>query len=447
MAFVFTSGEDCFLTAEESPSRLDLLSPGGIIHRQPMPAISSIDTRIAAGPDWRKTLTILFIGQLVTAMGFASFFPFLPFYVEQLGSSTGMSLAFLAGMTYSGQAMTMAIASPIWGSVADRYGRKLMLERAMFGGAVVLLLMAFAQSAEQLVILRAIQGLITGTIAAANAMAAAIVPRERMGFAMGMLQTGLGVGVAVGPMLGGAIADGFGYAAAFYVTAALLFFAGLLIWWGVEEQFQPPARDDRSHPGLWSQWKRVLSTPGIPDVYNLHFTSQMARTLILPIAPLFIALLMGDSAHLNTFTGLVTGAASATTTLSAIYLGRLGDRIGHRPVLIVGAAATAGIYALHFFTTAAWQLLALQALAGIAMGGILPAVGALLAQYSSASDSGAVYGLDNSVDAAARSIAPLLGAAVGVRLGLRAAFVVSAALFLALCALSAARLQRRPRQA
>ena len=405
-----------------------------------MSAISHLQADHAGSPAWRKTLTILFIGQLVTSMGFASFFPFLPLYIQQLGSSSGLSLEFLAGMAYSAQAMTMAIASPIWGAVADRYGRKLMLERAMFGGVVILALMAFVQNAEQLVILRAIQGLITGTVAAANAMAASVVPRARMGFAMGMLQTGLGVGVAVGPMLGGAIADAFGYSAAFYVTAALLLLAGVLIWWGIDEHFQPPEQEHRIHNSLWSQWRRVLSTPGILDVYNLRFTTQMARNLILPIAPLFIALLMGDSAHLNTFTGLVIGAASATTTLSAVYLGRLSDRIGYRPVLIVSAAAAAAIYALHFPTTAAWQLLALQAMAGIAMGGILPAIGALLAQYSSANDSGAVYGLDNSIEAAARSIAPLLGAAVGAWLGLRAAFLVSALLFLALCMLSAARL-------
>ncbi|MCK4976131.1 MAG: MFS transporter, partial [Anaerolineales bacterium] len=134
---------------------------------------------------WQRTLYIIFFAQLVTAVGFSSIFPFLPLYVESLGTVTNLSVEFLAGMVYSAQAFTMMIASPIWGALADRYGRKLMVERSMFGGSIIILLMAFVSSAEQLVFLRAIQGLITGTMAAASALVAATVPRQRLGFSMG----------------------------------------------------------------------------------------------------------------------------------------------------------------------------------------------------------------------------------------------------------------------
>lgn len=178
---------------------------------------------------WQRTLLIVFFAQLMTAVGFSSIFPFLPLYVESLGSTTNLSIEFLAGMVFSAQAITMMIASPFWGALADRYGRKLMVERSMFGGAVLLLLMAFVTSAEQLVVLRAIQGLITGTLAAANALIAAEVPRENTGYAMGLLQVGLGSGVALGPIIGGSIADAYGYSAAFFVTAALLLIAGITV--------------------------------------------------------------------------------------------------------------------------------------------------------------------------------------------------------------------------
>ena len=111
---------------------------------------------------WRRTLAIMFVAQLFSAVGFSIIFPFLPLYIADLGTTTGLSIEFWSGMVFSSQAITMMIASPIWGTMADRYGRKLMVERAMFGGAVIVLLMAFVQSAEQLVLLRAIQGFITG---------------------------------------------------------------------------------------------------------------------------------------------------------------------------------------------------------------------------------------------------------------------------------------------
>ena len=126
---------------------------------------------------WHRTLYIVFFAQLMTAVGFSSIFPFLPLYVESLGTHTSLSLELLAGLVFSAQAFTMMLASPIWGALADRYGRKVMVERAAFGGAVLLLMMAYVRSAEQLVALRAIQGFVTGTLAASNALVAASVPR------------------------------------------------------------------------------------------------------------------------------------------------------------------------------------------------------------------------------------------------------------------------------
>ncbi|MCK5054273.1 MAG: MFS transporter [Anaerolineales bacterium] len=96
-------------------------------------------------PRWQRTLIVLFFSQMATAVGFSSIFPFLPLYVKSLGSSTGMSVELLSGLVFSAQAFTMMLASPVWGRLADRYGRKLMIIRASFGGAIVLLMMAFAQ--------------------------------------------------------------------------------------------------------------------------------------------------------------------------------------------------------------------------------------------------------------------------------------------------------------
>jgi DHA1 family multidrug resistance protein-like MFS transporter len=391
-------------------------------------------------PRWQRTLYILFIAELFTAVGFSSIFPFLPLYVKSLGSSTGLDIEFLAGLVFSGQAVTMMIASPFWGALADRYGRKLMVERAMFGGTVILLMMAFVQNAEQLVILRTIQGLITGTVAAANAMAASIAPRHRMGYAMGLLQVGLGAGVALGPLIGGALADAYGYAAAFYVTSALLFASGLLVWRGAEEHFIPPDPIKVDRISFASRWRHILAAPGVAVSYSLRFLTQFGRSTILPIAPLFIASLLTDQRWLNSFTGLVEGVSAVTTTISAGFLGRLGDRIGHHRILVVSALAGAVIYFFQSRINAAWQLLGLQALVGIALGGIVPAISALLARLTNPDEAGAVYGLDNAISSAGRALAPLLGSSVAIWFGLRAAFTATALLFLLMGLIAALRL-------
>ncbi len=386
--------------------------------------------------DWKRTLYIMFAAQLLSAVGFSSIFPFLSLYVEELGSSTGLSLSLLAGLVFSSQAVTMMFASPIWGAVADRYGRKLMVQRAMFGGAVIILLMAFVQSAEQLIILRAIQGLITGVVSAANALVAATAPREQTGYAMGFLQVGLWSGVAVGPIIGGITQDAFGPESAFIVTAALLFLGGVMVLVGVKEDFKPMPDNARGRLRLIDGWRHVMGAPGVAVVFMLRFMGWLARNVLIPFAPLFVATLLVNDARVGTVTGLMIGVASAAGTASAIYLGKLGDRVGHKQVLVVSSFVAAAFYLPQALVQSAWQLVALQALTGAAVGGVMPSLSALLNHYTDPGEAGAVYGLDNSIVAAARAVAPLLGAALVFFFGFRSLLVV-AGIFFAITALLA----------
>lgn len=363
---------------------------------------------------WQRTLYIMIFAQLTSSVGFSIMFPFLPRYVEDLGSSTGLSLELLAALVFSSQALTMTIASPFWGAVSDRYGRKPMVERAAYSGAVTLALMAFAPNAEILVLLRALQGFLTGTVSAGNALVASSVPRERVGYAMGLLQLGLGSGVAVGPFLGGVLADAFGYRATFIVTAVLLTVSGLMVTFGVKENFKRPEPGAVKRGGMRSSWGNILRAPGVKTLYSLSFLGWLGRNMLTPILPLFIATLPVAASGVNTTIGLTVGIAAATGTLSAVYLGRLGDRTGHRTILVVCAAAAALLYLPQSFVTEFWHLLALQALTGIAVGGITPSLAALLSRSTAAGQEGSVYGLDNAIVSASRTAAPLLGAAVVV---------------------------------
>ncbi|NDJ84629.1 MAG: multidrug efflux MFS transporter [Chloroflexi bacterium] len=379
-------------------------------------------------PLWRRTLYIMFFARLVTAVGFSVIFPFLPLYVADLGSSSGASIELLAGLVFSAQAFTMMLASPVWGAVADRYGRKLMVERSMLGGAAIMLLMAFATSAEQLVILRAIQGTITGVVSATSALVAAVAPRDRTGYAMGMMQLGTWSGVAVGPILGGIIADEVGFEATFIVTASLLFLAGILVLFGIEEEFTPAEENRKIN--IFGGWKRIFSEPAVTTTYSLRFTSWLGRTMLVPIAPLFVVSLLASDNDVGKITGFMVGISAAAGTAGAVYFGRLGDRIGHRPIFIWGATAAALFYFPQSLVTNIWQLILLQGLAGAAAGSILPSLSAMLVQYTQPGDEGAVYGIENSVVAASRTLAPLIGGAVASILGLRITFVLAALLFL-----------------
>jgi len=391
---------------------------------------------------WQKNLWIMFFAQLTTMIGFSSIFPFLPFYLESIGKVSSLKMELLVGLVFSGQAFTMMIASPLWGTLSDRFGRKLMVVRAMLGGAIILTLMAFARSAEELVVLRAIQGFITGTVGAANALVAASVPKKQIGYAMGVLQVGIGVGVAIGPLIGGIMADLFGYRSAFYITGAMLFISGITVLFGVTENFEKPDQSTGEHLGFLSEWRHILSAKGVAITFWLRFSNQLGRMIFIPILPLFVQSIIGEGLRINSFTGLVVGVTSATMTTSSIYLGRLGDRIGHRRI-VIGASLSCGLcLALQIFITAGWQLLILHALFGIGLGGIVPGISALLSNYTSPGQEGAVYGLDNSIASGARTIAPLLGVGIAMWFGVRSVFGIGALLYVIAALLAVFKLPR-----
>lgn len=390
---------------------------------------------------WKRTLGVMFTAQLLSAVGFSTIFPFLPNYVERLGAASGSTLFWVTAV-FSAQALTMMIASPIWGAVADRHGRKLMVERAMFGGAVVILAMAFVQNAEQLVALRAVQGMVTGVVSAAVSLVAATTPRKHMGYAMGLMQTAQWAGVSVGPVIGGVLEYLVGDRMAFVVTAALLLVGGVLVVWGVREDFTP-APGGRGLRGMVDRWREVLGSRGVALAYGVRFSAWLGRNLIVPFLPLFVAGILVDRSFAGIHTGIAIGLASASGTISAIVLGRWGDRIGHKPILVGSAVVVAAAYAPMAAVQRIWQLDLLNVLVGAAVGGVLPAISALLAGYTEPGREGSVYGLDNAVVAGARALAPLLGGAVVATWGVpdapayRAVFLAAAALFLATAALAA----------
>lgn len=376
---------------------------------------------------WRRNLYFIWVSQLVAISGFAVVFPFLPYYVQELGVTELHEVELWSGVLFATQAVTMAIFAPIWGAVSDRYGRKLMVQRAMFGGAVTLAAMGFVQDVWQLAVLRAIQGMLTGTVSAATTLVASSTPRERSGYALGLLQMAVWSGASVGPLLGGLVADTWGYRAAFWVTGILLFVAGLMVWRFVEEDFRPPARDNgEPGGGFWEGVRLVLHQRTLLSLFSIRFIARLAVRLIGPVLPLFVQSLVPPTARIATITGLISGVQAGTSAIGAVTLGRASDRIGYRRVLLACTVAGAVLYVPQFFVTTPWQLLILQGAVGLVMSGVLASISALLATLAPDGRQGAVYGVDASVVSTANAIGPMLGASIAAAVGLRAPFLLTA---------------------
>jgi DHA1 family multidrug resistance protein-like MFS transporter len=386
---------------------------------------------------WKRNLYLIWAAEFVAVAGFSVVMPFLPYYVQDLGITKFHEVELWSGVLFATQAVTMTIFAPIWGSLADRYGRKLMVQRAMFGGAVVISLMGCVQDVWQLAALRAVQGILTGTVSAATTLVASSAPRERSGYALGLLQMAVWTGASVGPLLGGLVADAWGYRAAFWVTGGLLFVAGLTVWRFVEERFAPPKRQTgQPQSGFWHGMQLVARNRALVSVLSVRMLVRLGTRMLGPILPLFIQSLVPTSARVASMTGLISGAGAASSAVGALTLGQAGDRFGYRRVLLLCAFLAAVLYVPQFFVVSPWQLLTLQALLGLVMSGVLASVSALEANLAPEGHQGAVYGVDASAVSTANAVGPMLGASLAAALGLRTPFLFAAAIVFAASGLS-----------
>jgi MFS transporter, DHA1 family, multidrug resistance protein len=378
---------------------------------------------------WQRNLAVLWIGQLVAISGFSVTLPFLPYFVQELGITGVEEVAFWSALVTTAQGTTMALVAPLWGLLADRYGRKIMLVRAMFGGAAVIGAMGFVGNIYQLVVLRAIQGMLTGTVPAAMTLVASSAPPQRRGFAIGLLQMAVYLGSSVGPLLGGFIADSFGYRATFWTTGVLLFLAGVLVSALVREQFTPPADEGAEKPRLLDGLLLVLRTRALLSIFGIRMLMNMALGVIAPILPLFLQAIAPPEAKIASLAGTISGLSSAASAGAAIFLGRVSDRVGPRRVLMACGALAGVFFGLQAWTSTPGQLLLLRTLGGVAAGGILASVSSLLAALTPKQRYGAVYGVDTSMMAAANAIAPMVGAALTASWGLSSAFLGAATMY------------------
>lgn len=376
---------------------------------------------------WKRNLAAAWISQLLCILGFNSVFSFLPFYIQELGVTGPDQVKLWTGWISSGGQISMAIMAPIWGSLADRYGRKIMVVRAAFGGGIMVLLMGFATNAPQILVLRTIQGVFSGTVAAYTTLVAACIPRGKEGFALGLMQVAVYAGFSAGPLIGGFIADSLGYRATFFFSTAMLLTAGLLAWRFVEEDFQPAKRHKRSfRHGARELLSNKVVLAMVILTAGIYFTGSIVR----PILPLFIQELQGSDARLATTTGLIQGVGALTSAIAAAMIGRVSDRLGHRRVLIIAGVGIALLYFPMAFVSSTTQLLWLNAALGFFLGGLLPSSNALIATNVASGNQGATYGLTASVGAAGRALAPSMGSLLAISLGIRALFPIAAALYL-----------------
>ncbi|CAG9257753.1 Multidrug resistance protein MdtG [Burkholderia diffusa] len=392
---------------------------------------------------WRRNLAVCVFGSFTTLVSLSMLLPFLPLYVRQLGVDAQSAVIEWSGVAFGATFLGTAVTAPLWGRLADRFGRKPMLVRAALGMAVVMSLIGIAHNVQELVALRLVAGLVGGYASASTVMVGTQAPRERAGWALGILSTGALAGNLVGPLVGGLLPGWLGIRGTFFAGGAMIAVAALLTILVVKEDFHADTDALARHARATTEaTTRRTDRAAVAALLVTAMMVLLANMSIEPIITVYIGGLGVDGSHLARVAGVVMACSALGSMLTAARLGALADRIGSWNVIVGCLLLTALAMVPQAFVSHWWQLAALRVLMGMTLAGLLPSIGKLVRQSVDERATGQMLGYLQSAQFGGQVIGPVIGGQIGVALGLHSVFFVTAALLTA-CAGLAYRVRNR----
>lgn len=386
------------------------------------------DAERERGP-WHRNLIVLWFCTFVAGMAFSEIMPFLSLFVSQLGDFTKAQITFYSGLAFAADYAISAISAPLWGIIADKKGRKIMLLRASLGMAVAMGLMGFVTNVWQLVALRALQGVFAGFISNAQALVASQTPRKYSGRALSTLITGAVSGQLFGPVIGGLLAQLFSIRNTFFITSGLLMVAFLLSLFFVQEHFKPVAH--HREPGDSRNPLAAFQNPRL-IIVMLCSTAivQFGNASIAPIISLYVRELMHYRGPITVVAGIIAALPGISNIFSAPRLGRYGDQHGSGKVLLFGYIFAVIMYFPQGIVTSVVALGILRFAIGISDGALYPEIQTVLTKNTPVHLTSTIFSYNQSFQAIGNMFGALLGGLVAGWFNYNAVFIMTALLLL-----------------
>jgi len=280
---------------------------------------------------WERNLYSLWFGRFIAIAGLTMVMPFLPLYIRELGITGREAIKLWSGFIYAAPFMISVFMQPLWGIMGDRYGRKPMVVRGMLGLAAAFFLMGFSHTVFQLLVFRFFQGVFSGFAAPSLALQASCTPEDRMGQALGTLQSAQVTGFIVGPLLGGLLSHLMGYRPIFFWTGACCLTGALIVVGFVREEFIK--KGEKKGSRLRQNLLDVYRSANLRTMLVLLIMVQVSIQIVTPFLSLYVEYLKVSPDRVGLMTGLVFGITGVTNALTTPFWGKRADRVGYRKIL------------------------------------------------------------------------------------------------------------------
>lgn len=366
-------------------------------------------------------MRVAWLGNFFTGASFSLVMPFMALYVEQLGAPKN-KVEWYAGLAVSLSALTSALIAPVWGRLADRYGRKPMMVRASLVMTFTMGGLAFVPNVFWLLVLRILNGLFSGYVPNSTALIASQAPKNRSGYALGTLATGVIGGSLVGPLLGGVLAEILGIRQVFLLVGFILLICNLMTVFLVKEDFQPVTKAEAlSTRELFSSIKDKQILIGL---FVTSMIIQVSAQSIAPILTLYIRHL-GQTENLMFVSGLIVSTLGFSSMLSSSTLGKIGDRIGNHRLLLIALFYSFSMYVLCALAQNSLQLGIVRFLYGFGTGALMPSINSLLTKITPREGISRIFSYNQMFMNIGQVIGPFIGSAIATGLGYRSVFYVT----------------------
>lgn len=387
---------------------------------------------------WQRDQYVVVLTVALAHVAFDLTQPFMPLYIRDLGVTDLADAAFWSGIIIGVGPLFGAIMGPIWGGLADRFGRKAMVLRALVMIGIMQSAMAFVPDVYWLLAIRIVMGLFAGFTPAAMALAISLGPRDRMAHAIGMVQAATFLPLAIGPTIGGLISDSFGLRTNFMLTGLILLVPAVLLYFTVEEgpYREAAAKRNADQGAPRGSVLGLLMLPGFVVSLVILFLTRFTDRTLTPILPLFLIELDTPTGQLATITGFVVATGAVAATISSMLYGRWARPDNTRKLLIgalAGGAVFSGLLALVYGWT---EVVVLRVILGLLAGGSMSLAYTMGARLAPSARSGLTLSTLSSCGQLGGALAPMVAGLVS-QIGLRQVFVATAAAYLVACLLAA----------